>query len=408
MRSLSGELRQSTYESIHFTGWGCPRGTFRALSDAPDLLFVIRHHRWLIILGTLAGVLIGTALYFILAVTDPRYTVAYQFQVIPVTNPLDPTATPGAMTEEELLRFIRRQGLRVTSDQVLDQALKSEKVYNTKWFSRYSAQPKKALRRQIEVSPVAGTEVFAIAMQGSDRQEVTDMVNAIAQTYIDDLQNETSGLQAHALDSLTAAKTRLQSDIATEASGLEDFRNAHDIAAMTNTQTIGLATFSALSAEFIKAQTDLAAARANFDAIKKQVESNTLQLPAELTQYVENDPVIRNLAGTILVLEQERVAALLTSGERSRAIQVIDARIAEIRTQIADERDRLSGEAKLRMQEQAQTLLDLRRSTNRTCVTASPGRSTSCGIWTRTCWSIGREARGWRISGNFWTRSRAG
>ena len=72
-------------------------------SDAPDMLFVLRHYRWLIIVGTILGTIIGYGTYYILRRVAPKYTASVSFQVMPVLPNIgtDPTRQAEPIASQE-------------------------------------------------------------------------------------------------------------------------------------------------------------------------------------------------------------------------------------------------------------------------------------------------------------------
>lgn len=337
--------------------------------DAPEIVFVLRHYKWLIVVGTVLGFLASVATFFICNHYFPEYTSQAKF-AIQLGRPADPLNSNSAVraeaTRDEIERTIKQQILLVLSDRVLDQVLQNDAfqkdpenpTIKSKWLRQHDVLPKVELRKYLDVSGIPGTAVFQIAMRGNDAQELPVLVNAIADTYYGEIRSQESAERGTALLELQNAAKNLEKTVKDQSDGLDEFKRLHDITAITQAYSVKMNTLGNLTVELIKAETDTAAVKNNLGTVKQQVESSTLELPADMEQqYVKNDPSVRNLENTRQQLDQELDVNVKQYGRQHRVCQAIQTRIDTVQRQVDEVREKLRNEGRLRMQENAQNMV---------------------------------------------------
>jgi len=331
-----------------------------AASDTPDLLYVLRHYRWLIIAGVILGTLAGAAIWFALRRYNPEWTANAVFQVMPPQ--VNPVARPaeGVQNADDTARFIRRQVLYITADRVLDKALQSKEFrtesWQSKWFAANSRNPSQALRKAVDVSPLPNTDVFRVSMTTRDPQESANLVNAIGRVYMEMLRQDQAEDEARRMSELNALTKKVGDTVKDLNERLNEFRNTHDIAAMTATHNIAMRTLDALTTEFLRSERDLTSAKAGLENVKKQVEAGTLTLSADMEAMIENDPTVRSLENQKLSLQSDKEVLLSRVSPQHESIRAIDTRIATATRQAEDQRSKLRAAARLRMQENAENV----------------------------------------------------
>ncbi len=338
--------------------------------DAPDIFFVFRHYRWLVIIGTILGTVVGAALFEYLLKYSPKFKAEVNFQVMPQQTPIGEATSDRAreQTQEELTRFIRRQMLVIEGDSVLDLSLVStafQKDYHdlnsgrkSQWLTDHSGNAKKSLQKDLEISPISNTDVFRITMTAGDPVESANIVNAVSGVYVEVLKKNQKQLESERLQDLRNAMQSVDDIVKNKESKLADFRKARNISAVTMRHTIEVTTLGELNKDVIHMQMEVTAASAHLESIKKQVAAGTLQLSPEMEQYVENDPQIRSLEQQKLSLLQDREVARTQFGEGSKTLLALDTRIVTVGKQTDDRREELRAKARLQMQESAQSVYD--------------------------------------------------
>ena len=124
-------------------------------SPGPKLEQVLRKHIWLIIIGTIIGILIAVGLFLAFRKYDPLYKATVIFKVVPhPTNPL----TSGqrqlvGSTNSGVERLMNTEINFIRSPQFLDQAITLPVFQNSTWLAANKSDPGGALRRQLQLSP---------------------------------------------------------------------------------------------------------------------------------------------------------------------------------------------------------------------------------------------------------------
>lgn len=330
-------------------------------SDAPDVMFVLKHYKWIIIIGAFVGLMLGGVAYYVCS----RYYVLYeafaQFQVKPSVNTsilTNENANRPEPTKEEIERTIRRQIQLIRTGPVLDTVIRDSDAFR-KFRELHPNLPKIALNKILDVSPVPNTDLFRVAIRGESPQEVKDQVDSITTAYMQQLQQIERAEQMNQISTVDEAQKSLEKQVQDLREGLEEFKTSHDITSIMQTAQSKQTLLTTLSAEYIKAQTDSTGAKTNLDSIKKQVETGTLQLPGEYEQMLENDPSLRALENSKLQLDQEMAVNLLRYYKHHPSSISIQTRIDETQRQIDEMRSSLSNRYRMLVQSNAQLMLTI-------------------------------------------------
>ncbi len=334
-------------------------------SDAPDIMFIIKHFRWMLVIGTVIGLIIGVGAYVICKKYFPRYTVFAQYRVLPQSDPqlLDDTKTGNASdTAEEILRAIRRQALLVKSDMVLEKVLVTDafqKNYKdptqkSQWLQDHPVNPKGALRKQVEIVPEANSDVFRIQLTDSDPKELEQLVNAISDTYFTELRNNERSNDAVRIKDAKDAYDKLNREVLSLSQSLDDFRQTRDITAITNEYMVVQSNLSAINQKIVEAQLKVTASQSAYESMKSQIASGKFPLTADMEQMVENDPTLRYLEQSKFQLIQDRAALLERNDENHPIVRGMDAKIKAAQKQVDDKREELRRQARIRMQENSE------------------------------------------------------
>jgi len=339
------------------------------MGDSPDVLFIMRHYRWMLIIGTLLGVLVGLSSFWVARRFFPSYAAWVEYQVLPTqAGPLDKVVE--TFQGDEITRFIARQRnvLKLNpSESLLEDMLKDDAFrfdYNDKSkpdaakrkspFLLRNDSPKTALKNNLDVVPIPNTDLYHVQFTGPDPQEIWEQVTACAKVYENFLRNRTTSEEAEKLKQLKATRAELQQRVDVAQQTVETFRDAHDIPGIIQSNSRLTAALASLDTAVVKAQTDTNQARGGFESIKKQLDSNTFKLPADMQAQVDNDMQAAGLQAEKRALEREREVMLNDHGPAYAAIKALDIRIAACQKQADGLREEAAARARISMVEQAQ------------------------------------------------------
>ena len=332
----------------------------QSTGDAPDILFVLRHYRWLIIIGSLLGLVVGMALYVSLRIARPQYSGSMTFLVQPPPNILQ-NVQGGAVpaSAEETGRFIRLQMSLLANDDFVDgQILKQTDIVSTRWYALAKGRAKMALRSAMVITPVAGTDLFKVTMTIPQREEVAVILNAIASVYLKEVENRNNRDIEESTRNLSEARSSQEAEVARKRASLEEYKVKHDINTMASTQSISLAALGSLYTELTRMQIEYVSAEKQVKSIMDEVQKPDYKLPLELQQQmVDGDPVVRSLDNDRLALERELDVSLKSYSPDHPVVKNIRNRIEAVNKQLKEIRDDLTAKVKTRQVANAQSSL---------------------------------------------------
>ncbi|HVS71827.1 MAG TPA: polysaccharide biosynthesis tyrosine autokinase [Phycisphaerae bacterium] len=334
-------------------------------TDAPSVMYVLRRYAWKILAGAVVGTAAATGLYLYLLKTSPYYASEVTFQVLPPPNLLSDSqqvVDVGSMNDE-IATFIRRQAVYLKSDRLLNEILQRDEFRRdyrdpngnkpSLWLAAHPNNPKKYLKEDMDIIQTPTANLFTIEMMSKDPTEAARLVNAIADVYVNELQNDTKQADAQRLRDLQQAVGNQQSAVKQIESDLNAYRTENHIQAVTQRHQVEVQILAELNAQVIQLQSDLAAAQSTLDGMKAMAQSPTMPLTADARAYVENDPQLRTLIAMKDQYEQEKAALTSQAGAAAQVARELDQKMAKCDEQIRQTRDQLSNEARQRMVELA-------------------------------------------------------
>ena len=262
-----------------------------------DILRVLRKRFWLITI-TACGIIIltcaATGVWWLYA---PLYTAEADLLVTPPAgNELRPGA-PIEYSQEIMSRIMLTHAAMAQSDQVLNAATEDPDVVRTAWYNRNKKDVVIRLHKDIEVSPVAGTNYIRISMTGlaaneQQKKELADIVNAVASKF------ESFSKQAIAFETGEDIKNtqtqldKLQTDLANVRT--EITRQAAAGSVQERRQVVA-GTLNRLASEAIPLALFKAQAEASLSFMEQQVKDGTVKSSPDVLQALDMDPQLRTM-----------------------------------------------------------------------------------------------------------------
>ena len=210
-------------------------------SSTPKIGYVLKRHRWLIIIGTLLGLVISFGLFLAFDKYDSRYTAQEYFQVLPSNNsPLAQAfGSANAIVNAEVTQFINRQAVLIHSPAVLAPAIQTSAfqqnyrypnnpAIKSDWLESHPTHPVQDLGKDVSVVPIRRSALFAISMSWHDRHEVAQLVRAIGSVYLQVLQNQEKQALSEQAQLITRAQQKVQAQVTAMQQQVETYRVAHD------------------------------------------------------------------------------------------------------------------------------------------------------------------------------------
>ena len=335
-----------------------------SLSTGPKLGFIVRRYKWLILIGTLLGLVVGAALFLAFRQYDPRWTAYSIFEVRPnLPNPLNSRQDNTYTADAGVSRFINSQVVLVRSPDVLQTALQtnafqqSAKIPSEKssWLTAHSTDPMDSLRKDLIVAPIPHTNLFEVSLSWHNPEETADLVNSVSTVYLTYVRNQERSQLSREAQSVAAAEANMQAKVEALEARVETFRVAHDVPGLIEQHIVLANTLATLNTFEIQSEIRARESQAAYQQIKDQVANNTLQLSPEMQQVVDNDPNLRELELNLLDLKQSIQVSRKTLGGGYRGTIALEIREGSLQRQIDQLKQKLTVRARLQMQQAAQT-----------------------------------------------------
>jgi capsular exopolysaccharide synthesis family protein len=259
----------------------------------------LRKRKWLIILAELFCVALAVGTTVLWLMYAPLFTSAALLEVRPVeTTAIAPNT--GYQTRE-MLEILAVKYARLTgSDPVLQTALVTPEVRATFWLRKSPDDALLRLQNTVSISPVTSSALISVSMTGTNKAELPDIVNAIAnaackqseeianrgkQDQIRQLLKERTSL-ADSRDRIRAEKTRLVKEA--------------QIPDLTSTQNVLSMELNRIAPQISTLELELAQADQQLTILGDQIRTGEIKnLPAVL-QAIDMDPSIRALETGLL------------------------------------------------------------------------------------------------------------
>jgi capsular exopolysaccharide synthesis family protein len=349
-----------------------------SVSAGPKLGFILRRYKWLMVIGTLLGVIVGGALFLTFRQFDPRWTAYSIFEVRPnLPNPLNSRQNNPYATDTGVSRFINSQVVLVTSPDVLQTALQTNAFQQSaknpaeksSWLLAHSSDPMDDLQKDLNVEPIPHTNLFKISLSWHNPIETANLVNAVSTVYMNYVRNQERTQLSREARSVSAAEANMQAKVEALQARVETYRVAHDVPGLIEQHTVLANTLATLTTFEIQAEIRAKEAQSAYEEIKKQVANNTLKLSPDMQQIVDNDTNLRELQLNLLDLKQSIQVSKKTLGTGYRGTIALEIREASLERQIDQLKEKLTVRARLQMQEAAKTRMQsaqaMRASTQR-------------------------------------------
>ncbi len=308
-----------------------------------DIFRILRKRVWLIIITMLLvwGVtFVVTLLWWLYA---PMYTaIAFLEVSAPKRGQLVPG--PGLYPKDIMDRMVMTQAKIVKSEPILIEAAETPQIRATKWFN---IDPEDVIRRldeEVRVRPIPNTTFIEVSMTGraatpGEKTDLAQIVNAIARTFEKDSRKSLSEDRRREISELLEERNSMEAELnrirrdagaaRKEAAipGLDQRRNALDI------------ELAILTKDKKELQNQQREARAAAEALERQKEEGTVASSPQVFQYVEMDPILRNLQSSLMNLEIRKQNLERKFGPRHREVQAVEATLESIGVQTEQRRN---------------------------------------------------------------------
>jgi capsular exopolysaccharide synthesis family protein len=264
-----------------------------------DIFRILRKRKWLIILAELLCVALAVGATVLWLMYAPLFTSAALLEVRPVeTSPITPNT--GYQTRE-MLEILAVKYARLTgSDPVLQTALVTRAVRATNWLRKSPEDALLRLQNTVSISPVTSSALISISMTGTNKAELPDIVNAIANAARERSSEIANRGKQEQITQLRKERTSLgdsRDRIRIEKAKL--VREAQ-IPDLTSTQNVLSMELNRIAPQISTLELELAQVDQQLTILGDQIRTREIKnLPAVL-QAIDMDPSIRALETGLL------------------------------------------------------------------------------------------------------------
>lgn len=302
---------------------------------ARDVLRIIRKRILLIISCLVIMVLVTAIATEVWLRTAPFYTARAYLAVAPRRTVYFAGVDP-LYGKDVIERYKRSWAAMVKQEQVLQVASNDPNVKRLSWFTRHREKVIEKLDEQLKVVNMRETELLELSMTGTNRDELADIVNAVADAFV---QHAGKGDR----ERKTELINRLQANIGRLRLKIETLRR----------EITGQLAGSPLAATYQRRSTvtieqELVLRDLN-EAMKEQKEAQSLsdawqateaagQIPGDLQiiMALDLDPVLRGVKAQLAALRTQHENATRKFGAEHRTVKDLDTLIASFQRQVDD------------------------------------------------------------------------
>ncbi len=312
-----------------------------------DPVRLLRRHYPLLIGAAIFGAVLGAAAHFVLLRVYPSYDAVAIFRCDPpVNNPLE----TGSMYENQdaNARFMGTQVAMMTADEILAAALKDPEVERTDWAKQFyvngrlnAPQAMQQLTKDLSARVRSNTNLITLNMTWRKGPDTAAVVNAVARSYLQDLQrmnrSESSGRRASLNDRMKTLAQDKERVISARERLLQESK-------ITDLQTAGVSEnmkLSNIAESLVKIDTGMAGLQSVQEKYKDLLAVNqTPVFPEELVSATREDPIIRQAESEISSLKVAELSLLSGGyGEGHNEVRAIRRRIEATERSLESRRD---------------------------------------------------------------------
>jgi capsular exopolysaccharide synthesis family protein len=271
------------------------------------MLRILRKRKWLIILAELICVALAVGSTVLWLMYAPLFTSAALLEVRPeATSAVSPER--GYITTEMLEVMAVKYARLASSETVFQVALATPEVRVTTWLQKSPDDALLRLQDTLSISPVTSSALISISATGTNKTELPDIVNAVANAACkqsEEIANRGKQDQIRQLrqerTSLADTRDRYRAD---KAKLLRDAQ----VPDVTSQQNVLSMELNHIAPEVSALELELAQADQQLQLLRQQIQSGEIaKLPAVL-QAMDMDPSLRALETALLNMRARRPA----------------------------------------------------------------------------------------------------
>ncbi|MEM8737155.1 MAG: polysaccharide biosynthesis tyrosine autokinase [Planctomycetota bacterium] len=314
-----------------------------------DPVRLLRQHILILVVTGVIGAVCGSALYYVLRKTSPKYTSSAQLLVDArqATNPWDVATGSGLGSSSDATSFMNNESNFIRSDEIIRDALVRDDVQQTSWYRSFKGDNRRAREEMQEnmlrVNPIPRTTLINLSMTAPNPDDSRVLLREVVETYLNrkKLLNDQAGSSLRRL--FLSEENRSDDDVRSIRNSMRRFIADNDI------KTLGVAaseeqiTFNTLTRQQLELKSFLAAAQGSYQSLLQT--ANNPEMTDEENAYLKSLPQIATRQEELRTLEENR-RQLLDSGKQENhpQIKLLDGRRDAVEFKLQRELEKELGE----------------------------------------------------------------
>ena len=304
-----------------------------------DIWRIVLKRKWLIILSfVICSAVMGTItlLWWKFA---KGYTASAYLAVAPPPATMMQIGTP-MYSKEIIERNKRSQATLVKYQTVLNEAAKDRRIAgdaNTpqkEWFRKHRSNIYQKLDNEIEVSLMPETSLIRLSMTGTNRNELADIVNAMADSFVNYTRQITREGRMGTIGKLQGEKNALESRQDAIRRQLASAKLNKSIAALQGRQSTVAIQLQILTQEIHKAEMEFSTAESGLKTYENGVKDGSIANDPQILQTMEFDYTLRSLKARLAETETSLHNTVQKFGPKHRQVRDIEGMIKAVKDQI--------------------------------------------------------------------------
>jgi capsular exopolysaccharide synthesis family protein len=276
---------------------------------------------------------------------DKNYSL-YRAQSIVLVEP--PSKGPMEFEEQMLQvdlmdRLVQDQIVRVTSETVLTEALKSMEVIQTRWYQDGKLKAGNdvgplldELKDELSVQQVPRTNYMVVSFKTRAREDAPKIVNAVIDKYRTDLEATAKSTVQREWESYRNKTAEKYNYLRGRRDEKKNFvAMQFSTPGVTSGMNVAGETFRSLNDAVTQLEAEKLAFKAQYENLRG-VTSDQIALSPQLRQLIQQDPQVFQLSSQLVNLQQEREIRLRRVGQQHREVKQIDDAVQAIESALAE------------------------------------------------------------------------
>lgn len=303
---------------------------------ARDMLRIIRKRLLLIIFCLVITVLVavvGTALWLRYA---PFYTAQAYVAVAPPSTSYFAGTTP-LYGKEVIERYKRTWAAMVKQELVLQAAIKDTRIKTQRWWwGRYRNDAIEKLDEQLNVVNMPETNLLALSMTGTNKNELADIVNAVADAFVANAGKRTRDEQTDRINSLEAANKALRQKIKQSRTEMAGILAGSALVAMHERRNEVTIKQELLLRNLDEAMKERDEARSMYDTWQALELAGQFASDPQIIMARDLDGMLRGLKAQLAGYSTQLENAVRKFGPEHRTVKDLETVIASMERQVVD------------------------------------------------------------------------